>query len=153
MTNLSTLWADGAFVQLAAGPAAHVIAVADWHQKTAALTPEVDVDRATARALSLAGVSLAVATRTNWCSRLQGHPDLFEIRINGVRYYGGNAGPAGAGVPVLLVLVLAGAEQKGGHRGADPAQIAAAQAAVAEARNRLAAANVINLSDRRRQRR
>lgn len=143
MTKLSTLLAGGEFVQLAAGTAACVLATADWHAKTAKLAPAQDVARANQKAMLLGNTPFGVAVQTSWCSRLQGHPDLFEIRINGIRYYGGNLGAADATAPAVIVLVFAGAEQKGGRRHADDAQIAAAQLAVAVARDKFAATNVV----------
>lgn len=136
MTNLSTLVSDGELVQLAQGPCGTVAAVAGWRESVRALTPGGDVDRALQKALTLAHTPLDIAIRAKWCSRLRGRSDMFEVRINGIRFYGGRVTTAGQ-LPAL-VLLFAGAEQKAGSKEADPAVLERAESKLAEIRDRLA---------------
>lgn len=149
MTKLSTLLADGEFVQLAVGSCAAVVAVRGWRERSTALTPREDVDRAVQRALALADLDFGIAIRTAWCKRLTGRPGLFEIRFNGVRFYGGRAGRQSGPDQAVIVLVFAGAEQKSGRSGADATELDTVERAIVAARARLEATNVVAIGESR----
>ncbi len=149
VTNLSTLLAGGEVVQLAQGSCGTVAAVPGWREFAGGLTPTDDVDRAFRKALTLAHTPLEQAIRANWCSRLSGRADMFEVRINGVRFYGGRITTAGQ--PPTLILLFAGAEQKSGSRSADQDVLDRAEAKLNGIRQLLAqeSATVVLLHGRR----
>lgn len=150
VTKLSTLEADGEVVHLGQGPAAVVAAVRGWREAMSALKPAGDVDRALQKALTLAHTPFEQAVKVRWCSRLRDRPDMFEVRVNGVRFYGGRITTVGQ--PPAVILLFAGAEQKAGSRAADSAVLDRAEAQLEEIRRKLAEqpASVVALHDRHR---
>lgn len=143
LTNLSTLLAEGELERLGEGTCAAVVAISGWRAKCKKLQPETDVNRAMRHALLLTDLAFDLATRSNWCSRLQGRPGLFEIRVNGVRFYGGRVGNVASGSQEILLLVFAGAEQKAGRRAASDDELDRAESAIAKVRAQLETSNVV----------
>lgn len=136
LTNLSTLLDDGDLAQVASGTEAVVLSTARYRDALVDLAPERDVDRAVAKLAQLAGTRLETAFKMDWCTRLTGYDDLFEIRVNGVRLYAGRVGRATADEAQVLVIVAASAEQKSGKSKADPAVLADAERQVVALRAR-----------------
>jgi len=119
LTDLSTLLRDGGLERLAVGSVAVILATSAWVRARDGMTPEEDVMRALKTSRALAGTPLDRMVRMNGMSRLRGRSGLFEIRCNGVRFYGGRVGRCTALGQVLELLVLAGAEQKSGKTNVD----------------------------------
>lgn len=145
MTKLSTLLAGGDLAQIAIGRVAVVLGSKSWRRDVAGMTPERDVDSATQTAMALAGLPLDTAIRTASCSRLTGRGGMFEIRRNGVRFYGAKVGEVvvdGRPIAVVAIVVVA-AEQKGGRAQANSALLDRAEAELAAIRVQFVPDNVV----------
>jgi hypothetical protein len=151
LTNLSTLLANSDLQEVASGTEAVVLGTDKWRSIQLAMTPERDVDRATVHVRQLANTALDTAIKTGWCSRLRGRSGLFEVRVNGVRFYGGQIGTTTGSNRPLLVLTFVGAEHKGGRQ-ASAAVLDEAEAVIEALRRRVElaeqAATVTSLASR-----
>ena len=89
-----------------------------------------------ARVRRLAALGLDVVKNFGFCTfPMRGTKGLFEIRKNGVRLYGGRL-RGGAGSEVLVLL---GAEQKGGKKEASPALLRRCEVRLGELKRTFAA--------------
>jgi hypothetical protein len=116
-------------VDLVVGTATVVVCVPTWNQERAALTPTIDVQRAYAKLLRLADHSLEAFGRMNFLTfPMKGRNGFFEVRQNGVRFYGARHCRVG---PTDLVVML-GVEQKAGRTNASKAVLDQSEARLLE---------------------
>lgn len=146
MTNLSTLLTTGELRRVSPGGQVAVVCVSRaWLRDRDGLTPEQDVINAMKTMLSLAETPLQTAFGRNSCSRLKGRDGLFEIRRNGVRFYGGHIGETSEAGQRLAVLAFVAAEQKAGRTAADAALLDRAEASITALRAQMSAATVVDI--------
>ncbi len=93
-----------------------VVSNDDWGTEQASIKKRNDVLRAGAKVEVLGQHGLETAKQQKFCTfPMRGRSGLFEIRVNGVRFYGGRLGTA----EKREVSVLLGAEDKDGNNEAD----------------------------------
>lgn len=95
---------------------AAVFGTAEFVEESNGIANSDDKERADARLIPLVENGLEKVARLKFCTfPMKGRAGLFEIRVNGVRYYGGRIGTANG----KDIYVLAGAENKAGRAAAD----------------------------------
>lgn len=116
VTKVSTLQTGQRLVQVASGTAATVLGSPNWVAVRDGLTPTSDVENALLKAGQLGSEPLEKCARMKWVTfPMKGRSGVFEIRVRGIRFYGGRIAKVGGSD----VLVLLGAEQKAGNLQAD----------------------------------
>lgn len=134
LTDLSTLLDDGGLHVLTEGAVAVVLVSATWRRDRDGMTPEEDVVRALGTARALADTALDTMCKMQRAGRLKARHGLFEIRCNGVRFYGAHVGRCYRNGGSRDVIVLAGAEQKSGRTKADAALLDRVEAEIGTVR-------------------
>jgi hypothetical protein len=115
------------------GPAAVIYGVPEWVQEKARLTPSRDVISALAKLVVLSKNSLEAVGGMSFIGfPLRGRAGFFEVRVNGIRFYGTRVATLQPNPPKHLqeraLLILLGAESKAGKRSADSALLDACTA-------------------------
>ena len=102
------------------GGASIVLAHQRWLDLRATLKPSRDVAQAAAKLKFLAAEDMETLARMGWFTfPMKSRAGLFELRKNGVRFYGGRIGT----LDDRAVHLLAGGESKGGKTQASPAEL------------------------------
>lgn len=97
---------------------AAVFGTPDYVSESNGIANAEDKVKADAKVLVLGDHGLEKIARMNFCTfPMKGRAGLFEVRVQGIRYYGGRLGMSAG----KEIYVLAGAENKAGKSAADPA--------------------------------
>jgi hypothetical protein len=115
------------------GDEAVVVSTPSWRKDRDGLTPEQDVLNAMKKLTALAAIRFETALGMNSVKQLKANA-LFEIRVNGVRFYGARLPMVHIAAGPRSLLVVAGAEQKSGNVRPDASLLARVEREIEEIR-------------------